>query len=45
MSKKIVPAMDKLINDADNIAKGDKKAETMTDIHLRRPWGLMNWLL
>ncbi len=32
MSKKIAPAMDKLIGEADSIAKGDQKSATMADI-------------
>jgi len=32
MSKKIAPAMDKLIGEADRIAKGDQKSATMADI-------------
>jgi hypothetical protein len=32
MSKKIAPAMEKLINEADSIAMGGKKGATMTDI-------------
>lgn len=32
MSKKIAPAMDKLISEADSIAKGEKKGATMEDI-------------
>lgn len=32
MSKKIAPAMDKLISEADSIANGDKKGATMADI-------------
>ena len=32
VSKKIAPAMDKLIDEADRIAKGDPKSATMTDI-------------
>lgn len=32
MSKKIAPAMDKLISEADSIAKGEKKGATMADI-------------
>lgn len=32
MSKKIAPAMGKLIVEADSIAKGDKKGATMADI-------------
>lgn len=32
MSKKIAPAMDKLISEADSIAKGEKNGATMTDI-------------
>jgi bifunctional DNA-binding transcriptional regulator/antitoxin component of YhaV-PrlF toxin-antitoxin module len=31
-SKKIVPAMDKLIDEADSIAKGEKDGATMSDI-------------
>jgi len=31
-SKKIAPAMDKLIDEADRIAKGDPNSATMTDI-------------
>jgi len=31
-SKKIAPAMDKLIDEADKIAKGDPKSATMADI-------------
>ena len=32
VSKKIAPAMDKLIGEADRIAKGDPKSAAMTDI-------------
>lgn len=32
MSKKIAPAMNKLIGEADSIAKGEKKGATMADI-------------
>jgi len=32
MSNKIAPAIDKLIDEADSIAKGEKKGATMTDI-------------
>lgn len=32
VSKKITPAMDKLIGEADRIAKGDPKSATMSDI-------------
>jgi len=32
VSKKITPAMDKLIDEADRIAKGDPKSATMSDI-------------
>lgn len=32
MSKKVSPAMDKLISEADSIASGDKKGATMADI-------------
>jgi len=32
MSRKIAPAMDKLIHEADNIAKGEDKGATMEDI-------------
>jgi len=32
VSKKITPAMDKLIDEADRIAKGDPNSATMTDI-------------
>jgi len=32
MSKKIAPAMDRLLSEADSIAKGDKKGATMADI-------------
>ena len=32
LSKKIAPAMDKLISEADSIAKGEKKGATMADI-------------
>lgn len=32
MNKKITPAMEKLISEADNIAKGKKKSATMSDI-------------
>ena len=32
MSKKIAPAMEKLINEADSIAKGEKKGATMADV-------------
>lgn len=32
MSKKIAPAMSKLIGEADSIAKGEKKSATITDI-------------
>ena len=32
MSKKITPAMDKLISEADSIAKGEKKGATVADI-------------
>jgi bifunctional DNA-binding transcriptional regulator/antitoxin component of YhaV-PrlF toxin-antitoxin module len=32
MSKKISPAMDKLISEADSIASGDRKSTTMADI-------------
>lgn len=31
-SKKIAPAVEKLINEADSIAKGEKKGATMTDV-------------
>lgn len=34
MSKKITPAMGKLISEADSIAKGEKKGATMADIFL-----------
>jgi len=32
MSKKIAPAMDRLISETDSIAKGQKSGATMTDI-------------
>ena len=32
VSKKIAPAMGKLINEADRVAKGDQQSATMTDI-------------
>ena len=32
MSKKIAPAMEKLINEADSIAKGEKKGAILSDI-------------
>ena len=32
VSKKIAPAMDKLISEADSIAKGEKKGATVSDI-------------
>lgn len=32
VSKKIAPAMEKLINEADSIAKGEKKGATMGDV-------------
>ncbi len=32
INKKIAPAMNKLISEADSIANGDKKGATMTDI-------------
>lgn len=32
MNKKIAPAMEKLINEADSIAKGEKRGATMADI-------------
>ncbi|RCX19285.1 hypothetical protein DFR58_10329 [Anaerobacterium chartisolvens] len=32
MSKKVAPAMNKLIDDADSLAKGEKKGATMADI-------------
>jgi len=32
MSRRITPAMDKLIDEADNIAKGKKKGATMADV-------------
>lgn len=32
MSRKVSPAMEKLINEADGIASGDKKGATMADI-------------
>jgi len=32
MGRKIAPAMDKLIHEADNIAKGEEKGATMADI-------------
>jgi len=32
MSKKIAPAMNKLISEADSIAKGEKSGATMSDV-------------